>query len=153
MYLHIISTGKLRDSNLQALEAEYLKRLPGHWKIRVIETPTAPTPEKEAALQLNALGKLPAGTQVVLLDEHGPNPTSPQLAAKLEHWQQAGSLAFLIGGAAGFDGAFKKQYPVHLSFGKMTFPHQMMRLLLIEQLYRAVCINSGHPYHRDNPNA
>jgi 23S rRNA (pseudouridine1915-N3)-methyltransferase len=152
MQLHILATGKLKNTALRELEAEYYARLPAHFKVKITELATADTPAKEADIQTSALAKLPTTTQVILLDEHAPVITSPELSSRFELWQNSGSIAFVIGGAAGFDAVLKQKKPTHLSLGTLTFPHQFVRVMLAEQLYRAHCIITGHPYHRGNPN-
>jgi 23S rRNA (pseudouridine1915-N3)-methyltransferase len=152
MAIHLFTTGKLKDAAYATAEAEYLKRLVVPWTITITELATAATPTAEAKTQSAALAKLGPRIQVMLLDEHGPQPTSPALAQQLHSALCAGPLALLIGGAAGFDAAFKAAHPLHLSLSKLTLPHQLVRVVLAEQLYRCQSIVAGHPYHRGVPN-
>ncbi len=94
---------------------------------------------------------LPAGAHIVALDEHGRNQPSRALAEHLASWRDAGhpACAFLIGGSGGLAPDLLARAPLKLAFGAATWPHQLVRALLAEQLYRAATILSGHPYHRD----
>jgi len=97
------------------------------------------------------LGKaIPKGSCICILDERGKVETSPQFAARLEGWRDAGhgDLAFVIGGADGIDPKLRAQADHALSFGKMVWPHMLVRVMVAEQLYRAASILSGGPYHR-----
>ncbi|RFC62046.1 23S rRNA (pseudouridine(1915)-N(3))-methyltransferase RlmH [Fulvimarina endophytica] len=96
-------------------------------------------------------GAIDPSAATILLDERGKTPTSPEFAALLGTWRDAGTrdCALLIGGPDGFDPEMRKSADYVLSLGRLTFPHQIARLLLAEQLYRAVTILSGHPYHRE----
>jgi len=94
---------------------------------------------------------IPQGAVVVLLDPRGENLDSPALTARLRGWQDAGraDLAFVIGGPDGLAPSLAEKATIRLAFGAATWPHQMVRIMLLEQLYRAVTIQSGHPYHRE----
>ena len=91
------------------------------------------------------------GPHAVMVTEHGRAFTSPQFAEKLKGWQEEGltDIAFFIGGADGLDASLLSQCDFKMSFGQMVWPHQMVRVMLAEQLYRAYSILSGHPYHRE----
>ncbi|MBX6322088.1 MAG: 23S rRNA (pseudouridine(1915)-N(3))-methyltransferase RlmH, partial [Rhodospirillaceae bacterium] len=91
-----------------------------------------------------------ARTVVVALDEAGAALSSAELAERLGAWrgQGAGAVAFLVGGADGHGEAATRRADLVLSLGRMTWPHMLVRVLLAEQLYRAQCILTGHPYHR-----
>ena len=104
--------------------------------------------EQEAAALLAAL---PPGAALVALDESGKNLDSRAFAGQLSRWRDDGTvdLVFAIGGADGFGPAVLQAAALRLAFGAMTWPHQMVRLMLAEQAYRAVTILTGHPYHRD----
>lgn len=97
------------------------------------------------------LAVLPAGSVLVALDERGKPLDSRSFADRLAAWRDAGTkdLAVAIGGADGLGPAMLDKADLRLAFGAMTWPHQLVRILLAEQLYRAVTILSGHPYHRD----
>ena len=97
------------------------------------------------------LGQVPVGAVVVALDETGKTLNSVAFAEKLKVWRDEGvrDVAFLIGGADGLDDAVRNRADLVMSFGAMTWPHLLVRGLLAEQIYRAQCILSGHPYHRE----
>lgn len=110
--------------------------------------PAAELKTREAELILAAL---PRGSLLVALDERGAGWSSVELAKRLRDWRDAGSgaVTFAIGGADGLDGAVIARANAVLSLGKMTWPHLLVRGMLLEQLYRAQQILAGHPYHRD----
>jgi 23S rRNA (pseudouridine1915-N3)-methyltransferase len=101
----------------------------------------------EAALLARAV---PAGAALVILDERGEELTSPDFAARLARFRDAGrqDLAFLIGGADGLDPALRARADLAIRFGRMVWPHMLARVMLAEQLYRAATILAGSPYHR-----
>ena len=94
---------------------------------------------------------VPDGATVVALDAQGKTLSSAEFAKKLSAWRDAGvgDLAFVIGGADGLDASLLKQADLVLSLGPLTWPHLLVRAMLAEQLYRAQCIQHGHPYHRE----
>lgn len=93
---------------------------------------------------------VPAGAVLVTLDERGKLLTSPEFAAQLARWRDAGrqDVAFVIGGADGIDPALRAKADFSISFGQMVWPHMLVRVMLTEQLYRAATILGGGPYHR-----
>jgi 23S rRNA (pseudouridine1915-N3)-methyltransferase len=147
----VLAIGKLRGPEAEWC-AEYQKRLKGDVVIKEMAASKnlapAETQRAEAALLLNAL---PPKSFVVLLDERGKDRTSRELAAQIKVWQERGfaNLAFLIGGADGVTDEVRSRANVTLGFGRLTWPHRLVRVMLLEQLYRAQQINAGHPYHRD----
>ena len=110
-----------------------------------------PPPQLKAREGELILAALPAGALLVALDERGQSWSSRELAERLAGWRDRGaaSLAFAIGGADGLASAVIEHADAVLSLGAMTWPHLMVRSLLLEQLYRAQQILAGHPYHRD----
>jgi 23S rRNA (pseudouridine1915-N3)-methyltransferase len=104
--------------------------------------------EREAELILKAL---PSGTPLFALDEHGASWSSRDLAGQVAHWRDRGAseLAFAIGGAEGLGGMVLEHAQATVSLGAMTWPHLLVRGMLLEQLYRAQQILAGHPYHRE----
>jgi 23S rRNA (pseudouridine1915-N3)-methyltransferase len=110
--------------------------------------PPAELKAREAELILAAL---PAGARLIVLDQRGAEWTSREFADRLRAWRDGGaaSLAFAIGGAEGLGGAVIDRADAVLSLGAMTWPHLLVRGMLLEQLYRAQQILAGHPYHRE----
>ncbi len=157
MHLLILPTGRTRKKEILALEAEYARRLPPPWsyEVRELKASAATNPEQssreESATQLAALKSLPPGTVSIALDEHGKHLTSHQWAEAMRGWQTEGTrhLAILIGGAAGFQPEVLQSCATTWSLSKLTLPHQLVRPLLAEQLYRSYTLLTGHPYHRD----
>ncbi len=144
MKLHILAIGRLRGPYAE-LCAEYMKRLSGTIEIKEL---TAATQKEEGKALVE---DLPAKAFVVALDENGKDLSSRELATKLEAWQNQSinDLVFVIGGADGLTDAVKEKANFTLGLGRKTWPHKLARVMLLEQLYRAQQINSGHPYHRD----
>jgi 23S rRNA (pseudouridine1915-N3)-methyltransferase len=134
------------------LQAEYLKRLVPPPAIVELDAkkklPPALLKAREAELILAAL---PAGSRLVALDGKGAAWSSRELAERLAAWRDQGlaTLAFAIGGADGLAAAIIERADAALSLGAMTWPHLLVRGMLLEQLYRAQQILAGHPYHRD----
>jgi 23S rRNA (pseudouridine1915-N3)-methyltransferase len=93
---------------------------------------------------------IPAGAVLVVLDERGKTLSSPELATQLAQWRDSGrqDVAFVIGGADGIDPALRSRADLAISFGRMVWPHMLVRVMLAEQLYRATTILAGLPYHR-----
>src|SRR6185437_715906 len=151
MRLHIVAVGKLKAGPHAALARHYAERLAWPLAVREVEEkrplPAAELKEREAALLLAAA---PAGAVLVALDERGRSLTSAAFAQKLAQWRDSGAsdLAFLIGGADGLAEAVRQKARLVLSLGAMTWPHLLVRGMLLEQLYRAQQILAGHPYHR-----
>jgi 23S rRNA (pseudouridine1915-N3)-methyltransferase len=133
MKIKIISAEKTKDKNLLALEDEYLKRLRG-WKVEITQTQKAKA----------------KGQYWVVLDEKGENPKTLDLAKKLEKASSTGAeICFLIGAANGHSEATRQEADYLLSFGKLTWAHKLVRMMLCEQIYRVWSILNGHPYHRE----
>ena len=145
MNIHILAIGKCKHSSPEALLIEeYKKRL--SWNLFIKEKDND-TKQKESAFLLS---NIPQGSKVVVLDERGENITSNDFAKKIENWQLGGTsdICFLIGGADGHTDEVRQKADLLLSFGKLTMPHMLIRAVLVEQIYRAQTILSGHPYHR-----
>lgn len=152
--LHIIlcAVGRLKSGPEKTLFDQYVKRIP--WTFDVVEVTEQrklPPEERRRAEAGQLLSKAPDGAKLVVLDETGDDLGSRQLARKLGDWRDEGcrQAAFVIGGADGVDESLKRKADMILSFGKLTWPHMLVRTLLAEQIYRAYAILSGHPYHRD----
>ena len=149
MRLTVIAVGRARGGAASTLFQEYSRRL--RWPLRLIEVDVAGrmgAAERRAGAAL--LGKVPPSALVVALDESGTALSSEALAARLGGWRDGGrrEIAFLIGGAEGHEASVVERADFVLSLGPMTWPHLLVRGMLAEQLYRAECVLSGHPYHR-----
>jgi len=149
MRLTVIAVGKLKGGPIADLVADYARRSPWPLAVREVEArrPRADRREAEADLLLAAI---PEGATVVALDERGAPLDSAALAPRLGDWREQGvrEVAFLIGGADGLAERVRRRADLALAFGPATWPHLMVRAMLVEQLYRAQTILSGHPYHR-----
>lgn len=145
----VIAVGKLKERFWKDACAEYLKRLGAYTAITVRELPDS-TPAREERAILEALDKLPAGTHVMLLDIRGTEVSSVQLSEKLDRLavQGVSHVAFIIGGSDGVTPAVKQRADERLSFGPITLPHNLARVVLLEQIYRAHKIARGEPYHK-----
>jgi 23S rRNA (pseudouridine1915-N3)-methyltransferase len=158
MRLLICAVGRLKAGPERDLVARYAERLNatarslalGPLDIVEIDESRARRAEDRKAEEADKLLMAAGSSQVIALDENGASPGSEAFAAKIAGWRDGGaaSLAFLIGGADGHGDAVRSRAAMTLSFGKMTWPHQIVRILLAEQLYRASTIIAGHPYHR-----
>jgi 23S rRNA (pseudouridine1915-N3)-methyltransferase len=145
--IKILAVGKLKNSPLLDQCDEYVKRM--KWKVSVkeIDAPKGSTSAIEEPLILKALGDTPF---LVALDERGDTLSSPDFAKQISKWgQQTQEITFLIGGADGLTETVRKKAKFLLSFGKQTWPHMLVRVMLLEQVYRAQQIIAGHPYHRN----
>jgi 23S rRNA (pseudouridine1915-N3)-methyltransferase len=137
---------------------EYAGRMPREIAIQLVEIRPEPRPARPSAAIISKLiaaeGKrmlasLPEDCFTVALDEGGKSVTSEQLARLLRDWMQRGrDIAFLIGSPDGLDQRVKQESSFTLSLSAMTLPHQLVRVMLAEQLYRAACLLNNHPYHR-----
>jgi 23S rRNA (pseudouridine1915-N3)-methyltransferase len=145
----IRAIGSLK-SPFQELFEEFRERLTFSLHVDVI-TVKKKLPKDYAKRQEGEaiLRSLPAGSVLVALDEHGENFSSKRFAEWIIAWMEQGSpLVFAIGGADGLDAAVLDRAQKKIAFGCMTWPHQLVRIMLIEQLYRAQQIANNHPYHR-----
>ena len=155
MKLAILAVGHRQPAWVNDGCAEYLKRMPRELPASVSEI----KPEQRGSKTREQLlvaeksrirDALPGSCQLVVLDEKGDDRTTLKLARRLEVWMQDGrDVALLIGGADGLDEEFKQQADDRLRLSSLTLPHGMARLLLCEQLYRAVSVLKNHPYHRE----
>lgn len=144
MKVDIYCVGKMKDKAQLALFQDYLKRMKWHVTIHEI---TQSNTNKEGALLLE---KITPNMPLIALDETGDIITSKQFASTIQkHREQHGNIAFAIGGADGHGDAVKERATQLLAFGKMTLPHMLARIVLIEQVYRAYSWLNNHPYHRD----
>ena len=143
--LRIVCVGKASKPFCREGCDEYLKRLKGFYDVSVTEIPEQPTMRKECDEILRRLGSSPC----FLMDIGGESVSSEGLAKLVssEH-ERCDELTFVIGGADGVDERVRESAKRRISFGSVTYPHQIARLLLLEQLYRAATIIKGIPYHK-----
>ena len=156
MKLAILAVGHRQPGWVSEGCAEYVKRMPRELPLTVAEIKPEPRGSKTreqllAAEKTRIRDALPASScRIVVLDEKGDDLTTLKLAKRLEAWMQDGrDVALLIGGADGLDEEFKQQADDKIRLSSLTLPHGMARLLLCEQLYRAVSVLKNHPYHRE----
>ena len=156
MKLVVIAVGTRMPSWVIEGYRAYAKRMPPGTALELIEIKAeARTSGKTVAQMLAAEAQriraaLPKGGRVVALDERGKDLSTTGLAVQFEAWmQERGPVVFLIGGADGLDAALKKTAAMQLRLSGMTLPHGLARVLLAEQLYRALSVIGGHPYHRE----
>jgi 23S rRNA (pseudouridine1915-N3)-methyltransferase len=159
MQIQLVCVGKLKEKYWVGAIEEYSKRLGGYARLDIREladekTPDSMSPAEEEQVKAREgeriLAALKPDALVVCLAIEGETWTSEQLAAVMD--KQAvyggGSIAFVIGGSLGLSPAVLMRADKKLSFGRMTYPHQLMRVILLEQIYRAFKINRGEPYHK-----
>ena len=159
MRITLFAVGRLKAGPEKELAARYLDRFVktgpaiGLEFLRMVEIPEsrasqAETRKREEAAQIEKA--LPEGALLLLLDERGKAFDSEGFAGQIGTWRDQGKrdLMIAIGGADGLDPALYQRADLTLNLGKLTWPHQIVRILIAEQLYRAVTILSGHPYHR-----
>ncbi|HET6581489.1 MAG TPA: 23S rRNA (pseudouridine(1915)-N(3))-methyltransferase RlmH [Methanoregula sp.] len=159
MQIHIIAVGKIKEEYLREGVAEYEKRLRPYLNLMIVElteekrsASASQSAEKTAIVKEGEriLAVIPSGSYIVALDIGGTSWSSPELAGFLRQRELAGKnqITFIIGGDLGLSPKVLSESDMQLSLSKMTLTHQMIRLLLMEQIYRACRINSGEPYHK-----
>lgn len=159
MNIKILAVGKLKEKYFKDGIAEYKKRMSKFAKVELIEVPDEKAPESlsEAEMQQvkdaegeRLLGKIKDRDWVIALAIEGKQRSSEAFAKEIDQLATYGhsDIDFVIGGSLGLSKAVMKRADNTLSFGKLTMPHQLMRLVLIEQVYRAFMINIGSPYHK-----
>lgn len=159
MNIKIIGVGKLKEKYLVQAMQEYLKRLQAYAKVEVIELADEKAPENLSETQMmqikdkegeRILAKIKDQEYVIALAIEGKNPSSEAFAQQIENLgiQGKSQIVFVIGGSLGLSSAVMQRSNAQISFGKMTFPHQLMRVMLTEQIYRAFRIIHNQPYHK-----
>ena len=151
MRLYIVAVGQRVPDWAQTAYDDYAKRFPHEIKVELKAVKTEPRGSKSletlyAAERERIEAAIPRGTRIVVLDERGTKLTTKALAQRLQDWQLSGDdVALVIGGPDGLDPAFKQAAHERIRLSDLTLPHAMVRVLLIEQLYRAWSVNAGHP--------
>lgn len=159
MKITVLTVGKVKEKYFTAAIAEYAKRLSRYCKLEILEVSDEKTPDKapEAVNRQikekegeRILAQIKEDAYVIALAIEGKSLSSEQLAEKIHQLTVNGKshLVFVIGGSLGLSEAVLKRADYSLSFSPMTFPHQLMRVILLEQIYRAFKINTGEPYHK-----
>jgi 23S rRNA (pseudouridine1915-N3)-methyltransferase len=152
----VVAVGDRVPAWVESAFADYAKRLPRRARLELAAVKPEPRTTGKSPVQLMASeaarirAAVPQGCTVVALDEHGRDLTTRELAAQVEKWLAGGAdVAFLIGGPDGLDANLKAGAAARLRLSSLTLPHAMVRVLLAEQLYRALSILDNHPYHRE----
>lgn len=159
MKITIITVGKIKEKYLKDAIAEYTKRLSKYCKLEIVEVADEKTPDNASEVVENAIRSKEAerilkyvkdDAYVITLEINGKQLTSEELADKVEKLGVQGTshIIFIIGGSIGLGEEVLEKSNYALSFSKMTFPHQLMRVILLEQIYRSYRIISGEPYHK-----
>ncbi len=160
MRVGIVAIGRMKQGPERELCARYLERALAtgrtlglsSFTVTELSESRAANPAVRKAEEAKAIAAaLPDAGMTVALDEHGKTMGSDDFAHRLARWRDDGrpAASFVIGGADGLDPAFVKTADLTLSFSPLTWPHQIVRIMLAEQLYRATTILTGHPYHRE----
>lgn len=159
MNIKIVCVGKLKEKYFKDGIAEYVKRMSRFAKVKIVQVPDEKSPEKLSPAEMEQvkeiegkriLDKIKDKEYVYVTAIKGKERTSETFAKELSNLTTYGhsDITFVIGGSLGTSDAVNKRADDLISFGKFTMPHQLMRLVLIEQIYRAFMINSGSPYHK-----
>lgn len=155
MKVRLLTVSHKQPSWVQEGCAEYEKRLPREWGFQLVEvkpeprTSGATTAKVQAAEAARLLAAAPKGAWIVALDERGEAWTSQQLAERLGRWQQSGrDVALLVGGADGLDPDLRAKADLRVALSAMTLPHGLVRVFVVEQLYRAATLLQGRAYHK-----
>lgn len=155
MKLLVVAVGQRVPDWAQTAWDDYAKRFPPELKLELRAVKTEPRGSKSletiyAAERERIEAAIAKGMRVVVLDERGTALTTKALAARLSDWQLSGDdVALVIGGPDGLDPALRAAAHERIRLSDLTLPHAMVRVLLVEQLYRAWSVNAGHPYHRE----
>jgi len=155
MKLMVVAVGLRAPDWARAAWDDYAKRFPPELRVELKAVKTEPRASKavealQAAERQRIEQAIPKGAHVVALDERGTALTTAALATRLKAWQlQGGDVALVIGGPDGLDPEFRRTAHERIRLSDLTLPHAMVRVLLVEQLYRAWSINANHPYHRE----
>lgn len=151
MRIRIIAVGRGKRDPTAPLFERYVERLPWPVEVKEVEARGRSTAGERRDRERRLIDAAwPDAGLAVALDRRGESLSSEDFAARVEDWRRRAvpEIAFLVGGADGLDAAVLKRADAVVSFGAMTWPHMLARVMLVEQLYRAAAIHSGHPYHR-----
>lgn len=159
MKITLVTVGKIKERFFADAIKEYEKRLSRYCRLEIVQVADEKTPEKASEAQARQireregeriLAQLKEGAYVIALAIEGKMASSEELAKKLKKLGITGKsqVVFVIGGSLGLSEAVLKRADEQLSFSRMTFPHQLMRVILLEQIYRSYRIIAGEPYHK-----
>lgn len=159
MNIKIICVGKLKEKFLKEGICEFQKRIKTYANLEIVEVKDEACPENSSEMEMEKikevegeriLSKISKGSYVIALDIGGKSLTSEDFAEKIESLSVEGisAIDFIIGGSLGLSNDVKNKSDYRLSFSKFTFPHGLMRFVLVEQVYRAFRIINNHPYHK-----
>lgn len=158
VHINIICIGKIKEQYLRDAIAEYSKRLTRYCTLKIIELPDRKIPDKlNSSLEAqiinlesnDIISHLPNDSYSICLDLNGKEVNSVEFAKRIDNIQLINStINFIIGGSLGFNNDVRNKCNESVCFSKMTFPHQLIRLFLLEQIYRAFKINNGETYHK-----
>ncbi len=148
--IKIICVGKIKEDFFKEAVNEYQKRISKYAKIEIIEIPDEPIKEKAKAVEgLKILNKINSNDYVITLEIEGKQLDSVEFSKAINNWKiNHSNIIFVIGGSYGLGDEIKQRSNYKLSFSKMTFPHQLFRIILLEQIYRSHKIISGETYHK-----
>ncbi len=155
MKIWVIALGARMPAWAEAASEDFLKRFPPDWRVHVkaLKTPLreGQTPERLMLVEAQKIEEaLPKDAYVVVLDERGAALTTVELSKRFDRWKDTGKdIVFVIGGPDGIDEGFKKKAHDMVRLSSMTWPHAMVRVMLLEQIYRVFSLQTGHPYHRE----
>ncbi len=152
MRITLVTVGRARRGPVEELCREYAGRLPWTVEIQEVEAKKRLAGDALKAHEAELLAaRIPDGAVLVALDERGKALASAEFAETFRRWRDGGrdSVCFLIGGADGLAPALRERADLALAFGPQTWPHMLVRVMLLEQVYRAERILAGHPYHRE----
>lgn len=159
MNITIACVGKVKENYLKKGIEDYLKRLSTYARVQIQEVPDEKAPDSLSTAEMTRiqtiegrrlLHKIPSDAYTIALAINGQSMSSETFASRLDKLMTYGQskITFIIGGSLGLSADVLHKADLQLSFSKMTFPHQLMRLILLEQIYRAYRINRGEPYHK-----
>lgn len=154
----VIALGKLKEKYLLDAVKEYAKRLSGYCKLEIVEIEPIRLSNNPSQSEINSvldresdliIKRIPKNSEVISLCVEGKQMESPEFAQKINQYESIGkSITFIIGSSFGLSEKIKQMSNFRLSLSKMTFPHQLFRVMLLEQIYRAFKINEGSAYHK-----
>jgi 23S rRNA (pseudouridine1915-N3)-methyltransferase len=153
LHIDLVTVGRIKERFLQDGIAEYMKRLRPYARVEIIEVDDEPCDGDEQNAKAKEgdriLKRIAAGDWVIALDRQGEMLTSLEMATAVKEWEMSGrKVVFVIGGSAGLSEEVLRRADRKVSFSKLTFPHQLFRLMLVEQIYRAFKIARGEKYHK-----